>query len=145
MINDSARESQRRKKIVLARVEKFKQDNNIEIKCISDHTLLYIRYIIDRMEKRRGVKFDDELKELIDRVYKETRANSFDIGVLVPSTLATAIIYYASIIHDEKIGRKLIDQRDLCEVLGTDNSVKVRTGYKKLVAFFNEKQIFFNI
>lgn len=126
-------------------VEYFKLKNNIQVHCISDQTLLYIRYILAEIERRRNKELEPVFKRMVEEVYKETRGSNVDIGISMPSTFATAIIMVASEAYKKYTKTKPITQKDIYDIFLVHASASITHAKKKLDKFFNEKNIRFDL
>ncbi len=136
----------REKSKIKERINQYKIENNIQVNCVSDQTLLHIRYILDRLEKEDNKKLDEAFKHLVDQIYRETRGNNFEIGVNTPSTLASAVISFAAHIYSTKIRKKIIiSQKDIGDITGIKGGRTITIAKRKLEIFFNKHNITFTM
>ena len=131
---------------VINKVEEFRKQNNIEVKCISDQTFLYIRYIISKLETNHPkTKLDPRFKSLVYKIYKETRGNNHEIGINVPSSLAAAIIAIASTEYKTDFDIRIITQVDIADTLQSTTTMTVSKAKRKLELYFADKDINFDL
>lgn len=106
-----------KKKELMERVENFRKERNIEVKCQSDNVKLYVNYIIDRLHVELNREMPKGFTDTIYDIYNQTRGNHMEIGILIPSSLALAIITLASQIYTQEHGKKLISQAEVAATL----------------------------
>jgi hypothetical protein len=119
------------KKETMQNVELYRIRKNIDVKCEADKTRLYISYILDSV----GRELPQDFQDLVYEIHKKTRGNQMEIGVMVPSTLAMAIIAYAS---DEYYGRtrkRPLTRSEIAYPLYREGSQAIPRSKKKLVLF----------
>lgn len=138
----TSKEAKEHRKQVIQIVKDFGEKNNIPVKCQSDQVLLYIKYIIDTIEKFRNEEIDKEFKELVYSIHKETRGNIMEIGIMVPSSLAVAILSMAVRLYKGKKRRIMMTQKEMgdCIDMGMQQQ-RITYSFRKLDEFFQRKNI----
>lgn len=136
----SNKEAREHKKEIIQMVNNYGKKNNIPTKCQSDQVLLYIRYILDTIESYKEI--DERFKELVYEIYKETRGNMMEIGVLVPSSLAVAVLSMACRLYKTKNRKSVMTQKDIGDTIDMGSQqTRITDAFRKLDAFFQKKNI----
>lgn len=105
-------------------IETYKNTNNIQIKCLSDRILLYLRYGMDTDPVFRSKKNDPNypLEPLIMELYYKIRGET-EYTVRKPAGMAAAILYISSVMNG--IHKT---QREIAELFGV-SEVSIRNNY----------------
>lgn len=103
-------------------VEQFKQQNNIQVKCISDQIMLYYRYSISKLD----IRPEDRLKllERCDKIYYERIRGDMEFTNKLPKSIAAGLVYVSCVM--DGVNRT---QKDVAATLSMSEA-SIRTNYK---------------
>lgn len=119
-----------------SKIQDYITRNNLELpKCNSDTVKLYLDYVLKDID-------DETFKQLVYNIYKVTRGNIHEIGIIRPDSLAVAILHYASLFY--KIYRKkhLLPAQEIYWLLGKHSSagVTIANNRHKLKRFLEKNR-----
>lgn len=124
-------------------ITEYQQQNNIEVKCLSDRVMLYCRYVIDKLDELGlysteiteeeyngqdyvGITDKEIFTRYVNKIYHNTVRGNLDFSGVSPKSLASGIIYIACVMNGTNL-----TQDKVAELLGI-SVVSLRHVYKKM-------------